>query len=222
MKVEPARLTLKEALRRKFGTPKNVLRALQLPESLLDIRGMALDGAMPGGMTSKVMLDKLLAQHLSGHALQQARDLLNSIDPDDGERTDPFEEGAVDEDDDDETKRASRRDMMMRAADVLAKKGFDEKEIFDVLREFPSNGLENLGGALAEDLRKVMSVMSDRRRRTGHDEKRRQLAADRANSSLLEFFPEAARLNGTALEAGIGAAPQIAVDFDRFIRRDVS
>ncbi len=201
-------MTLREVLKRKFGTPKNVLRALQLPESLLDIRGMALDGAMP--MTSKVMLEKLLAQHLSGHELQQARDLLNSIDPDDGERTDPFEEGAVDEEEDDvdeEALREQRRRAMAKTAAFLStKKGLDEEQIFEALKDFPTNGLSNLGKRAARDLD---DLMKDRRRRMAGDSKRLAFATDRAETSLRRMFPEAERLfAGTAVEAGIGEAPE--------------
>jgi hypothetical protein len=202
------------ALRRKFKTPREALQALGLPESLLDIKGLAFDQALPG-TSAKVKLEEILCQILSGAELQHARDLLHGIDADDGEATngeleqeEAEDDEDVDEEEGEEERREHRKRTMAKVADWLAReKHLNDEEIFDAMKDFPAPGLEHIGGRLAEDLEQVMESWKDRRRRMARDAKKRALAADRAEASLLQHFPEAARLfAGSGLEAGIGGA----------------
>ncbi len=174
------------ALRRRFKTPKDVLKKLGLDERLLSIPRLAFDqrniGAIPG-TSSKMELEEMLCTVLSGHELQRARDLLHSIDADDGEQL-----GAEDDEDvDEEALREERRRAMARTAGFLAdRKGMSEDDIAETLSDFPKNGLEHLGGALDDDLERLMK---ERRRSMATDATRRRLAFDRR-------FPESGRVGG--------------------------
>lgn len=195
------------ALRRRFKSPREALSALGIDQALLDIPrlGFAFDArngrdGMPGGLNNEVdpgallvELEKLLVENLSGGALERAREILDqhlgggeydgaASDEDDDE--DNYDDDD-DYDDDEEERRETRRNMMAKTADFLAtKKGLDESEIAATLRDFPKNGLEHLGGALAEDLE---HVMQDRRRRMARDTRKTRQAFD-------AMFPGAARV----------------------------
>ena len=194
---------LGRVLRQRFRTPKDALRALGISPSLLNIRSMALDSAyqeFSGGDPAalRVKLEKLLAENLSGHELQKARELLEA-------HLGGGEYAAVndeDNEDDDDDRAEQRRRTMAKIADFLAtEKGLSEDQIEESLRDFPKNGLDS---DLAEDLD---NLMRDRRRRAAGDARRRQQAFDRR-------FPEAARLTGTSLETSYGVQPErrVAVD----------
>jgi len=167
-------------------------------------RGAAYDAAlrrsgrddMPDpDVSPKVKLEDLLCELLSGPELQRARDILHSIDLIEAED----EEAESDDDDADEQElREQRRRTMAKVADFLSKKNLSEDQIKESLRDFPVNGLEDLGGALDEDLDQLME---ERRRRLASDGRHRQQAFDRR-------FPQARRLAGTLLESSYGVRPE--------------
>jgi len=173
-----------------------------LDQSLLNIRGLALDSANGGGapgeesdpVALRIKLEKLFAESLNGHALEKARNLLEQHLG--GSEYDL----AHHQDDDEETEevlRERRKRLMAKVADWLAtEKNLGDEEIFDSLRDFPKNGLEHIGGALAEDLEQVMKA---RHQRLAGDARRRRLAADKRFGT--------GRLNGSAIETAWGDQP---------------
>jgi len=224
MKISPVpsptgrHATLRDALRRKFKTPREALRALGLDEKLLDVPRLAYDGARkgrdempdeaalnnePDPAVLRVKLEKLLCENLDGAALQTARDLLSHHL---GELTGEYDRAASDEDDDEddgeeseEALRERRKKIMGRVADWLSERQQMSDEMIErELADFPRNGLEHVGGALDDDL---AQVMEQRRRRMASDTKKRQQAFD-------EMFPEARRLTGTLLETSYGVQPE--------------
>jgi hypothetical protein len=193
---------LLRALKAKYRRPREVLRALGLDQSLLNIPRLALDSAngegAPGDESDpvalRIKLEKLFAESLNGHALEKARNLLEQHLG--GSEYDL----AHHQDDDEETEevlRERRKRLMAKVADWLAtEKNLGDEEIFDSLRDFPKNGLEHIGGALAEDLEQVMKA---RHQRLAGDARRRRLAADKRFGT--------GRLNGSAIETAWGDQP---------------
>ncbi len=187
------------ALRRKFKTPREALRALGLDQSLLNVPSLAMDGAIDE-MGSRAELEKLLATVLSGHQYQRACELLNGAINAEHEIAGNVGEGENIEAEDDEGEseevlRARRKLLMKKIADWLStEKGLDEFEIAASLADFPKNGIEHVGGAVDDDLERVMK---DRRRRMATDAKQKRQAFD-------SRYPQAARLSGTALETSYG------------------
>jgi hypothetical protein len=201
------------ALRRRFKSPRDCLRALGLDEKLLDVKRLAFDsrniGAIPG-TSSKMELEEMLCTVLSGHELQRARDLLHSIDADDGDGEVEQPEAEDDEVDEQEL-REQRRRAMAKTADFLAdRKGMSADQIETELRDFPRNALHGgFGGRFSEgedeDLKKVMA--DHRRRRLAGDAKRR-IAFDAR-------FPMAGRVTTGSVESDYGTplpARRIATD----------
>lgn len=194
--VQPLRQRLRDALRKKFRTPQDALRALGLDEFLLDVArskqqaGLSRDQVDLPALRAK--LEQLLCEHLSGDELEQARGLLNQHllgRSSEHDRVDDFEE-------DDDKKRQSWRKALATVADYLSnEKGFDEEQIKEALRDFPRNGLEHQGAALDDDLDDLMQQR--RQRMAGDAEKKRQAFDAR--------WPQAARLDGTLLETAYGS-----------------
>jgi hypothetical protein len=91
-----------------------------------------------------------------------------------------------------EEQRALRRRIMNKLADVLASQGKSDEWIGDMLRDFPRNGLERLGGAIDEDFEQVLADFRGRRGRA-HDQRTAQDARNR--ESFHERFPSAARID---------------------------
>ena len=200
------------ALRRKYKTPRAALQALGLPESLISVKRLAFDqrniGPIPG-TTAKMRLEEMLCTVLSGHELQRARDLLHSIDADDGEADEGEleQQEAEDGEDDEETEeqlREQRRKTMAKVADFFAdRKNMSPDQIEDAMLDFPRNALRGgFGGRFSEDeredLKKVMEDHKARRRRMAGDARRRQHAFD-------SRFAGAARVTGTLLETSYGS-----------------
>lgn len=203
------------ALRRRFKSPREAMEALQLDPSLINIKRlsghMAFDAATGG--SAKAELEKILAGILDGAEFQRAQELLHSIEAGDDDRGERYAE-AIDEETDEEARREQRRGMMTKVADFLAtEKGYDEKEITDFLSDFPKTGLEHLGGALAEDLEKVMKdrrgPAGDARRRRAHDA---QLASDAG--AFVRAFPEVARIENAPGFGDCATPSRMATDAD--------
>lgn len=170
-----------------------------------------------------MQLEKLLGEHLQGEPFEQCQRLLDRIveareteRQDDGEvideREDDEEEPERDHDEDERQREKRRRAMQAFAANARDNWNWDESQIREELENgFPKNGLEHLGGQLSEDVETVMqkhlegeggTAMSTYEREPKvTDRKRSRMARDSFN----EMFPDAARLDGMPIEAGIGS-----------------
>ena len=200
------------ALRRKYKTPRAALQALGLPESLIASNALPSISETLGRSRARrrrCKLEELLCTVLSGHELQRARDLLHSIDADDGEADEGEleQQEAEDGEDDEETEeqlREQRRKTMANVADFFAdRKNMSPDQIEDAMLDFPRNALRGgFGGRFSEDeredLKKVMEDHKARRRRMAGDARRRQHAFD-------SRFAGAARVTGTLLETSYGS-----------------
>jgi hypothetical protein len=201
------------ALRKKFKTPREALRALGLDQRFLDVPRLALDSASGGGTSSRAELEKLLARAFSGHEFQRAMELLNgalNADMPEVEQEESEDENDVDE----EAERHKRW-----VADVLSRKaGLDDQEIAEALRDLPRNAIKGgMGGRLAEraEARDRKRIARDERRRAAFDERfgtsrlnapslietsygdsvpSRRMAV--ASDDFLSRFPGAARIGG--------------------------
>ncbi len=163
---------LGDALRKKYRTPKDALKALGLDPSLLDASRLAFDGkrkardsvlSPDSDGASLAALEKLLAEHLDGEVFQRAQRMIEAAMHEagvehDGEVVD--EEPADDREEmPDEEKRLFRRWQMKGLADhCIGEKGWsvnDVRTMFEHPDFLPKSGIETGGaggGALAEDI----------------------------------------------------------------------
>ncbi len=207
---------LLRALKAKYRRPREVLRALGLDQSLLNIPRLALDSANGGGTSSLAELEKLLARTFSGPQFQRAMELLNgALNADMPEDDETEQEESEDENDVDEEAERHKRWV----ADVLSRKaGLDDHEIAAALRDLPRNAIKGgMGGRLAEraEARDRKRIARDERRRAAFDERfgtsrlntpslietsygdsvpSRRIAV--ASDDFLSRFPGAARIGG--------------------------
>ena len=150
---------LAEALKRKYKTPKDALRALGLDESLLDVKRLAQDAKKRARDESSLAE---LATQSGGHKdwdMGPESDGIPDLGDEEPEPEKRFFGGR-----DDEEERARRKWRMSQLADhLLAPKeeggqGWDKETVRNVLADFPKTGLEHLGGALDEDLEGLIGM----------------------------------------------------------------
>jgi hypothetical protein len=219
---------LADAIRKKYRTPKAALKALGIDVKLLDPSRLAYDAkardSVLGGddHAEYRALCEILANELEGERHETAQRLLDRIigkaEESDGMVDD--EEREDDLDDAEEDPREERRAFLRKAADMLSRHGgtafgrgdagLSEDEIRNVLSHMPmpKNAISagRLGaGLLAEDLDDLMQERAQRKAGMAKDRlRRRQLARD----SFAAMFPDAARLDGAPIEAGIGGTEE--------------
>ena len=152
---------LLRALKAKYRTPREALAALGLDQSLLDVSPPP-NGAS-GAETPLAKLHSLLAQHFHGPEYSRVLELLEAanLSGHDYDRAverkyNGEENEAEDNEVDEEELRQQRRKAMAKVADFFGRKGFSEDQIAEMLRDFPKNGLEHLGGALDKDHDEIM------------------------------------------------------------------
>ncbi len=183
---------LLRALKAKYRTPREALAALGLDQSLLDVSPPP-NGAS-GAETPLAKLHSLLAQHFHGPEYSRVLELLEAanLSGHDYDRAverkyNGEENEAEDNEVDEEELRQQRRKAMAKVADFFGRKGFSEDQIAEMLRDFPKNGLEHLGGALDKD---HDEIMNDRRQRMATDARIRAEAYD----AVCDHFPDARRI----------------------------
>jgi hypothetical protein len=147
---------LARALKAKYRTPREALKALGLDETLLDVEKLAFDAkrARDGGVMEEIMREHPGAERYW----------------DKGPKADAMADLGDEEDKPDE--REKRREFMKRAAGMLAKHGgvaygreggLGEDEIRSVLSRLsmPKNALAGgMGGELAEDIDFAMADLA--------------------------------------------------------------
>ncbi len=174
--------TLSAALRKKYRSPRDALRALGLDESLLDVRRLALDGVDP--------------------EFQRAKELLA---PQGGEYDRAAEDDREEESDSDTEEEINRR--LEKIGSFLRKRGVSEDDIAEgrvlskqYIRELMRR--EKSGG---DERRDAFDDEPMPRNALARDRGKRRLAADK---SFRKFFPQAARLFGSPLEAGFSGSAE--------------
>jgi hypothetical protein len=207
---------LGDALRKKYRSPREALRALGLDESLLDASRLAFDRKARDGVLSPdapnqsalTMLETMLAEHLQGSELEKAQRLLEAIQHEAGiDHGAEEEDGMVDDDREempDEEKRLFRCWQMKGLADhCIGEKGWttnDVREMFAHPDFLLKSGIETGGaggGALAQDIDWTMEQLEGmggtatsgyepKADRRMAKDKRRKLALDRKRQR--EYF----------------------------------
>jgi hypothetical protein len=152
---------LANALKKKFKTPREALRALGLDESLLDATKMAYDGKKRARDSDigEVMRDNPGAEREWDKGPTDGDpDLGDEEEERDDDREMPrwLMHDHEEEPPPDEELAARRRWWMKRAGDYMLKHGQDSTAVRDALERFPRTGLEHLGGALDADVDTVM------------------------------------------------------------------
>ena len=165
---------LGDALRQKYKTPREALKALGLDESLLDASRLAFDAKRkardsvlsPDSDHSEYRaLSELLAQNLEGELHETAQRLLDRLHGK-SEETDgvideePDEREDEPDEDRDEQQRQKRKEVMR----MLAEKGrdewgWDDEKVRHEIMTFPRTGLHHLGGQLGEDAESVLEEL---------------------------------------------------------------
>ena len=205
---------LAEALKRKYKSPREALKALGLDELLLDVEKIAYDAKRRArdGALSDQDAEMRAARDLHDEEFErEQRRLDRGLEDamvDDEEEVDPRRWLMHDHETEappDEELAARRRWWMKRAGDYMLAHGKDEAAVRDALADFPKTGLEHLGGALDEDVDTVMGrleqmgsaatsgypakVTGDRRRRMAKDARLMgtQLGLDRLTPKRGDF-----------------------------------
>jgi hypothetical protein len=201
---------LARALKAKFKTPREALRALGLDESLLDVEKMAFD-AKRRGRDGNVLSD--LAGEPGGHKHWDMGPHADG-DPDLGEQEEPEEMP------DEEARELRRRQMRQLGGELMKDHGWSSDEVKSMFmhREFPTNALAGgLGGRLSEDdvdwtMKELEGIGTGGNVAYGPKVKDKRMAKDArlAQDSFDRMFPDAQRLTGSDMSHRYG--DQLAMD----------
>ena len=214
-------MTLLEALKRKYKSPREAILRLGLDPELLKHPRLAFDahGENEHHEHPKVRFEKYLAENLQGEAFVRAQQMLHSLEDSDGKTLNDYDRACEDETDPDHHADSPDHDRdeghvenrLRRLAHVLREAGLGEDDVEEAVelarRDYKKNNWNLPRNATKGGIGGRFSEASDHRKMS-RDARKRKLGRDAANRrDFYARFPQARRLNGSALEAGIASGP---------------
>jgi len=220
-------MTLLEALKRKYKSPREAILRLGLDPELLKHPRLAFDahGENEHHEHPKVRFEKYLAENLQGEAFVRAQQMLHSLEDSDGKTLNDYDRACEDETDPDHHGRQENphddrdeghvENRLRRLAHVLREAGLGEDDVEEAVelarRDYKKNNWNLPRNATKGGIGGRFSEASDHRKMS-RDARKRKLGRDgRDAANKRDFyarFPQARRLTaGSQLLAGIPSGP---------------